>query len=400
MMSSSSTINRKTHACFVVHGLSATTEDMKFVSSSLIQEHGNDVDVIASTANEGILYSIFSTTDGIAEGGARLSKEVSTYLQQHPQVKRLSFCAHSNGGNYVRYAVKLLQDELEETVEFINYIAFATPHCGVRSFVGRIVGLNRFVDFFLHAGILGQTGRDMIQHGDAISSGSLLQQMSIEKSFLNAMKRFKNRTIIAAKSELIVPFASAALIESADRLEQLVGEGLMRRHYYHDKNTEGDLLWEPVVFEESKTNTSSSSSLHSPTTAADIKRDFPHIQAVYTQYSADASISSGVVIVEGGEGRSGGDIGQESKNLPSEKWWRYGSGHYSASDYNLTTTYLSEEAEMVNRLRSYMSWTTVLVDFEEFPSGLEHWRIVVSRPYITPVGADVPLFASKHCFLP
>lgn len=378
----------KTHACFVVHGLSATREDVKFVTDSLVREQGHEVEIISSCANEGVLSSIFTTTDGIAEGGSRLSYEVLAFLKLHSQVNRLSFCAHSNGGNYVRYAIKQLHDELKDKIDFVNYIAFASPHCGVRSFVGGFLGLHRLVDYFLHTGILGQTGRDMVQHENLPSSG-LLREMSEDAAYINAMKRFANRTIIAAKKEVIVPFASAALVESADRLEQLVGEGLTRRHYFYEHNGEGTSCWEPFIGGVDKEK-----ERRCPTTA-DIKSEFPHVRAVYTQTLP--SLSSSVVIADSTQGKV--DDGSTTTTTTTT-WWRQGSGHYSSSEYNAHSPPLQEEAAMVNRLRSEMTWTTVVVDFEEFPPCLEHWRIVVSRPYITPIGSDIPLFAARHCFIP
>lgn len=399
--SSSSPSFYKSHACFIVHGLSATREDMRFVADAIKKERGDDVDIILSKANEGVLYSLFTTTTGVASGGALLAQEVIDFLYLNTHINRISFIAHSNGGNYVRYAVKIIHEKLQEKVEFVNYISFATPHVGVKNFVGNFLnlGLHYVIDGFLQFGLLGQTGRDMITTNDDEQTG-VLNRLCYDTLFVNAMKRFKNRTILAANSELLVPFVSAALVESVSRLEELVKEGIVKRHYskYTSESNEFESTNnkpELNTLKDDKEFSVLSAPINDYST---IKSEFPNIRAVYTQ--SNKNKLSGLIFI--------GDDETTSDYTKNISWWESRSGlfgHYGKPDTNLNENRISLppiEAKLVNKLRTDMSWTTVIVDFDELPAGpiMAHWRIVVSRPYITPVGADIPLFASKHCFIP
>jgi len=80
-------------------------------------------------------------------------------------------------------------------------------------------------------------------------------------------------------------------------------------------------------------------------------------------------------------------------------WWPAPSGAGGGAGGAFDDAW-SPERRIVNGLRAAAPWTTVTCDFDEFPAGalLAHWRIVVSRPYITPVGEDILDFAAKYCF--
>ena len=375
--SSSSSFSSKFHACFIVHGLSATREDMRFVADAMKKERGNDVHIILSKANEGVLYSLFTTTTGVAEGGSKLAQEVIDYINQNIHINRISFMAHSNGGNYVRYAVKIIHEKLQEKVEFVNYVVFATPHVGVKNFVGNFlnIGLHYVIDGFLHFGLLGQTGRDMITTNDDEQTG-VLNRLCYDTLFVNAMKRFKNRTILAANSELLVPFVSAALVESVSRLEELVKEGIVKRHYskYTSESDEFESTINKPNWNTLKDDIEFSILSAPINDYSTIKSEFPNIRAVYTQSNKN-KISDLVII--------GDDDNDKNNNI---SWWESRSGlfgHYGKPDTNSNTNRISLppiEAKLVNKLRTDMSWTTVIVDFDEIPAGpiMAHWRIVVS----------------------
>ena len=145
------------HVVFVVHGLSATTEDVRPLCEALARHHAaRGVRVVAARANEGALWSLFSTVRGVDDGGARLAAEVAAWLArpEHAAVRRVSFAGHSLGGVYIRAAAARLPPH----VELVNFVSFASPHAGVRRFVGRGA-----LDGLLARGLLlGQTGRDMV----------------------------------------------------------------------------------------------------------------------------------------------------------------------------------------------------------------------------------------------
>ncbi len=102
------------------------------MATELLAAFPNDVHVHAAEANWGSLFSVFSTTDGIAAGGMRVADEVQSVLTLHPHLKSLSFVALSLGGLYSRFAVKLLhQRGVLERVSPVNFITLASPHLGV-----------------------------------------------------------------------------------------------------------------------------------------------------------------------------------------------------------------------------------------------------------------------------
>lgn len=62
------------------------------------------------TACEGVLgtleiCAVLQTYQGIDRCGGRLAEEVSTYVEQHPALQRISVVGHSMGGLIARYAL-------------------------------------------------------------------------------------------------------------------------------------------------------------------------------------------------------------------------------------------------------------------------------------------------------
>ena len=508
------------HVCFVVHGLTATTSDVRHIAAALSRAHGPTLAVVPARANEGPLYSLFSTQRGVADGGARLAAEVKAYLRAHSSVTRVSFAAHSLGGLYVRAAAH----ELPPHVELVNFLSFATPHAGVRGHVG--LGL---FDPLILRGLLGQTGRDLLlapaaaaQANDAaapiasansgplspfssfaalLAPAPILDRLS-DGLHLNALRRFKHRVVIAAESEVLVPLSSAALVESTERLDQLASEGRHARLHFHHERRADDMVPLPMggnsasgelipmgnyihvrrVYSQvttapgagwagpSEASPSSSTSSSSPPSSSALASAYAHggglimsspataiaelapvspvavRQRRHSRSSAPSSRADeeeGLFGLHSEEGNSSacasasassgssaalGDAGKAlvadtavaatsfATSPPSRlaaalsSLWPQGRAHVPLPPLPQSPTaepaarpalLYSQEHRIIRQLRESMSWSTVLVSFAEFPGrGLfDHWRIVVSRPYLEPgLGHDVLDFAARHCF--
>ncbi|KAI4967747.1 hypothetical protein ZWY2020_015136 [Hordeum vulgare] len=119
-----------------------------------IRKHPEDVVVHCSGCN-----SATRTFDGVDVMGRRLAEEVISVVQCRPELKKISFVAHSLGGLIARYAIALLYEPATQTdsheeyekdvndapskqpmgqgkvagLEPMNFITFATPHLGTRS---------------------------------------------------------------------------------------------------------------------------------------------------------------------------------------------------------------------------------------------------------------------------
>ncbi|GJN23461.1 hypothetical protein PR202_gb11111 [Eleusine coracana subsp. coracana] len=122
-----------------------------FPTKHFIKKHPEDVVVHCSGCN-----SSTRTFDGVDVMGKRLAEEVVSVVECRPELRKISFVAHSLGGLIARYAIALLyesniqkdcheecekhamynsseQHTVEGTIaglEPINFITFATPHLG------------------------------------------------------------------------------------------------------------------------------------------------------------------------------------------------------------------------------------------------------------------------------
>jgi len=136
--------------------LSCSADDWGYAVKHFIEKHPEDVVVHCSGCN-----SATRTFDGIDVMGRRLAEEVISVVECRPELKKISFVAHSLGGLIARYAIALLyenetaaqtdyHEEYEKDVnharsnqptgrgkiaglEPMNFITFVTPHLGTRS---------------------------------------------------------------------------------------------------------------------------------------------------------------------------------------------------------------------------------------------------------------------------
>ncbi|KAH8052268.1 hypothetical protein JL722_10369 [Aureococcus anophagefferens] len=90
------------HCWILVHGLHGTPFDMSHLAAAVEARCPSDALVHVAEANAG------RTLDGVAAGGDRLVREISSVLRGKPKVDKLSFVCHDLGGLYARYALKAL----------------------------------------------------------------------------------------------------------------------------------------------------------------------------------------------------------------------------------------------------------------------------------------------------
>nr|CCA19986.1 conserved hypothetical protein [Albugo laibachii Nc14]CCA23300.1 conserved hypothetical protein [Albugo laibachii Nc14] len=119
------------HLIVCQHGLLGSEKDFsQFVA--LFQMHLSTHNLYIHSA-ESNAVSIFTTYDGIDQGGNRLANEIQRIAKQMPNLKNFSFIGHSMGGLYGRYCMGVLFSRgFFDHVEACSFIALAVPHFGVR----------------------------------------------------------------------------------------------------------------------------------------------------------------------------------------------------------------------------------------------------------------------------
>ncbi|XP_021686959.2 uncharacterized protein LOC110669558 isoform X2 [Hevea brasiliensis] len=135
------------HLVIMVHGILGSASDWKFAAEQFVRMLPDKVIVHCSERNVSRL-----TLDGVDVMGERLAEEVLQVIQRKPNLRKISFIAHSVGGLVARYAIGRLyrlpqkenledsaadahEEDLKATIgglEAINFITVATPHLGSR----------------------------------------------------------------------------------------------------------------------------------------------------------------------------------------------------------------------------------------------------------------------------
>ncbi|KAF0910394.1 hypothetical protein E2562_001559 [Oryza meyeriana var. granulata] len=143
-----------THLVVTVNGIVGSAENWRYAATHFIKKHPEDVVVHCSGCNVAA-----RTFDGVDVMGRRLAEEVLSVVECRPELRKISFVAHSLGGLIARYAIALLYENATQIdsheehekhgtevsnnqpidrgkiagLEPINFITFATPHLGTRS---------------------------------------------------------------------------------------------------------------------------------------------------------------------------------------------------------------------------------------------------------------------------
>ncbi|CAN1329672.1 Putative lipase ROG1, partial [Linum perenne] len=132
------------HLVIMVNGLIGSSADWRYAAGQFVKKHPDNLIVHRSECNSSKL-----TFDGVDLMGERLADEVRSVVRRRPEVRKISFVAHSLGGLIARYAVARLYEQIPKPVvhsggamqqyeariaglEPINFITFASPHLGSR----------------------------------------------------------------------------------------------------------------------------------------------------------------------------------------------------------------------------------------------------------------------------
>ncbi|URD88711.1 serine esterase family protein [Musa troglodytarum] len=135
------------HLVVMVHGILGSTADWKFAADQFVKMLPDKVIVHCSQRN---MYKL--TLDGVDVMGERLAEEVTEAINKRPNLRKISFIAHSVGGLVARYAIgrlykspkwKSLDNPLCTVCDdnqtgsicgllAMNFITVATPHLGSR----------------------------------------------------------------------------------------------------------------------------------------------------------------------------------------------------------------------------------------------------------------------------
>ncbi|XP_010933613.1 lipid droplet phospholipase 1 isoform X1 [Elaeis guineensis] len=202
------------HLVVMVHGILGSTTDWKFAADQFVRMLPDKVIVHCSERN---MHKL--TLDGVDIMGERLAAEVLEVIDRRPEIRKISFIAHSVGGLVARYAIGRLyrlrkkpledlpndtsDDNLRGTIgglEAMNFITVATPHLGSRGnkqvpFLFGVIAIEKVASLVIHW-IFRRTGRHLFLTDNDDGNPPLLQRMVDDWDdlyFMSALEAFKRR---------------------------------------------------------------------------------------------------------------------------------------------------------------------------------------------------------------
>ncbi|XP_021287219.1 putative lipase YOR059C [Herrania umbratica] len=205
------------HLVIMVHGILGSSSDWKFGAEQFVKRLPDKVFVHCSERNMSKL-----TLDGVDVMGERLTKEVLDVIQEKPNLRKISFVAHSVGGLVARYAIgRLYRPPKEEDkedmssngckeeprgtiggLEAMNFITVASPHLGSRGnkqvpFLFGVTAFEKAASCVIHW-IFRRTGRHLFLTDDDEGKPPLLKWMLEDYDefyFMSALRMFKRRVL-------------------------------------------------------------------------------------------------------------------------------------------------------------------------------------------------------------
>ncbi|WOL05627.1 lipase [Canna indica] len=205
------------HLVVMVHGILGSTDDWKFGAHQFVSRLPDKVVVHCSEKN---MHSL--TLDGVDVMGERLAKEVIEVINRKPDLRKISFIAHSVGGLVTRYTIGRLyrppkRKSLEDPqcdpyndnhkgtiygLEAMNFITVATPHLGSRGnkqvpFLFGLTAIENIASRVIHW-IFRRTGKHLFLVDNDEGKPPLLQRMvddCDDLQFMSALQVFRRRVI-------------------------------------------------------------------------------------------------------------------------------------------------------------------------------------------------------------
>lgn len=207
-----SDVSSADHLVVMVNGILGSSADWKFAAEQFVKSLPDKVFVHRSEKN-----ASSQTLDGVDVMGERLSEEVLELIKQKPNLRKISFVAHSVGGLVARYSIGRLyrppsvnDSESEESKATIgglipvNFIAVATPHLGSRGnkqvpFLFGVSALEKVAVAIIHW-IFRRTGRHLFLTDNEDGKPPLLKRMLEDYGdlkFMSALRSFHRRVAYA-----------------------------------------------------------------------------------------------------------------------------------------------------------------------------------------------------------
>ncbi|XP_015582438.1 putative lipase ROG1 [Ricinus communis] len=203
------------HLVIMVHGILGSASDWKFAAEQFVRMLPDKVFVHCSERN---MFRL--TLDGVDVMGERLAEEVLEVIQRKPNLRKISFIAHSVGGLVARYAIGRLyrpsqnvgdspnskrEEDSRATIgglEAMNFITVATPHLGSRGnkqvpFLFGVPAFEKAAGLVIHW-IFKRTGRHLFLTDDDEGTPPLLQRMIEDYGdcfFMSALRTFRRRVV-------------------------------------------------------------------------------------------------------------------------------------------------------------------------------------------------------------
>ncbi|XP_057966993.1 uncharacterized protein LOC131157114 isoform X2 [Malania oleifera] len=219
------------HLVVMVNGIIGSAADWRYAAEQFVKKLPDKVIVHRSECN----YSRL-TFDGVDLMGERLADEVRAVVKRRPEVRKISFVAHSLGGLVARYAIgrlyehnlkvkasglirnclgeddsnhltQLLEQPFDASIaglEPMNFITFATPHLGSGGHkqLPMLCGLpflERSASQTAHW-IVGRSGKHLFLTDNDEGRPPLLLRMvndSDDLKFMSGLRSFKRRVAYA-----------------------------------------------------------------------------------------------------------------------------------------------------------------------------------------------------------
>ncbi|KAK1421379.1 hypothetical protein QVD17_23671 [Tagetes erecta] len=203
---SQSDVSSVDHLIVMVNGILGSSMDWKFAAEQFVKTIPDKVLVHRSERN-----AATQTLDGVDVMGERLSQEVLEVIAQKPNLRKISFVAHSVGGLVARYAIgRLYRPAKEGTIKEsaatigglvpMNFITVATPHLGSRGnkqvpFLFGVPAFEKAAVLVIHW-IFRRTGRHLFLTDNDERKPPLLIRMLQDYGdchFMSALRSFHRR---------------------------------------------------------------------------------------------------------------------------------------------------------------------------------------------------------------
>ncbi|KAL9376868.1 hypothetical protein Peur_030988 [Populus x canadensis] len=232
------------HLVIMVNGIIGSSADWRYAADQFVKKIPDKILVHRSECNHSKL-----TFDGVDLMGDRLAEEVLAVVRHRPEVRKISFVAHSLGGLVARYAIARLYENLPKSalsnltensldeehtnsmhcleqpceariagLEPVNFITFATPHLGSRGnkqlpILCGLPFLERRASQTAHL-IVGRTGKHLFLTDNDNGIPLLLQMVNDSDGlrFISALRAFKRRVVYAnANYDHIVGWGTSSI---------------------------------------------------------------------------------------------------------------------------------------------------------------------------------------------